>query len=203
MSNNSPSKKFAKAVSTVLNPGFLIFAVLIIAILVSPMTKIETAGWIMAIVIFNGVIPGLLYEFFTGHGFIFDDTLHNTKVHRERVLLFGTFLVLIAIELLIMIASGKIFQPFLAVLVSGAIGIVIAGAISYFWKMSMHSTGIIFFVLMMIIIFGWSFWPLIFFIPLVWWSRLVLYRHTIWQLIGGAVFSLIIVFIVFNYFGLL
>lgn len=196
-------KKLATRISAIFNPGIVTFAILILAVIASPISNSETFCWIVAIFILNGVIPGLLYEFFTSRGYVFDDTLHNQKVHRERVLLFGTFLVLIAIELLIMVVAGNPYQPLLAVLICGALGIIIAGSISYFWKMSMHSTGITFFIVLIMLIYGCQFWPLVFLLPFVWWARIVLYRHTIWQLIGGCIFSLIIVSFVFNYFGLL
>jgi len=195
--------KFAEYISTIFNPGVLAILILLAAVYKSGMPFSVAVGWYVAILVLNGLIPGLVYLFFTSKGYIFDDTLHNKKVHRERVVLFGLFLTVTAIELLILVCTRMFYQPMYAVLVGGIVAIVIAGGVSYFWKVSMHSSMITFFVLMLILIFGPAWWSVIFLIPLVWWARLVLYRHTIWQLLAGMIFSIIVALGTFWFFGLI
>lgn len=202
--NLQTKKKIAYLVSAIFNPGILALVILIVAVIKSPISRIETICWILAILVLNGIIPVLVYLFFTSRGYVFDDTLHNKKVHRERIIIFGLFLVLACWELLMLVVTKNFYQPFLAVLIGGIISISIAGIVSYFWKMSMHSSMITFFVIMFMLMFDYQkVWPLIVFIPIVWWARLILHRHTIWQLLGGFIFSIVVIIATFNYFGML
>jgi len=200
MKQNELIKKISEVVSAIFNPGILAIVILFVAIARSNMPADVAIGWYVSALVLNCIIPGMVYMFFTSRGFVFDDTLHHKDVHRERVGLFGSFLAVTAIELLMMVMTGQFYQPLFAVLVGGIGAIIIAGAISYFWKMSMHSSMVTFFTLMIVYIFGWSWWPIFLLIPLVWWSRLILYRHTIWQLLGGAIFSIALVSIVYTVF---
>jgi hypothetical protein len=205
MINNQSRKTniIASIVSNIFNPGILAILILLVAVFKSNMTLNESIAWYMAILILNGLIPGLIYLFFTQKGYVFDDTLHNREVHKERIVIFGVFLAVATIELLILVMLGNLYQPLYATLVGGIVAIIVAGGVSYFWKVSMHSSIVTFFVLMIILIFGFNWWPVAFIIPLTWWSRLVLYRHTIWQLIVGMSLSLMIALGTFWFFGLL
>lgn len=196
-------KKIATIISAIANPGILAVVILVVAIFKSPFNQIETICWLLAILVLNGLIPALVYLFFTSRGFVFDDTLHNDKVHRERIILFGLFLALACWELLMLVLTKNFYQPLLAVLIGGIIAIILTGIISYFWKVSMHSSIITFFVMMIILMYGRQFWPIAILIPIVWWSRIILHRHTIWQLLAGFVLSITIVILIFNSFEIL
>jgi len=74
----------------------------------------------------------------------------------------------------------------------------------YWTKISGHVGGDTLAVGMMILWYGWGFWPLLGIIPLVAWSRVVRKDHTIFQVILGAVYSwslllLVYKFSIFNY----
>lgn len=203
MSTNQTTKKIAEIVSVILNPGVLAILILFMAIYKSHMPFNIALGWYIAVLVLNCIIPGLIYLFFTHHGYVFDDTLHNKHVHRERIILFGVFLSVTAVELLVMALTRQFYQPLFAVIIGGIVAIIIAGAVSYFWKVSMHSSMITFFTMMIVFIFGYQYWPVFLLIPLIWWARLVLYRHTIWQLFAGMFFSILIVLSTFYFFGLI
>ncbi len=202
MVKENGTTKIAEFVSNVFNPGILAILILLVSVYESAMPFNVSVGWYIGILVLNGIIPGMIYWFFVHKGYIFDDTLHNDDVHKERVVIYGAFLVLTAIELLVMVTARHFYQPLYATFVGGIIAIVIAGVLSYFWKVSMHSSMITFFVLMLMLMFGPAWWPAIFLIPLVWWSRLVLYRHTIWQLLGGMILSILVALGTFWFFGL-
>lgn len=195
--------KLAEFVSNVFNPGFLAILILLVAVYESQMPHNVSVGWYIGILVLNGVIPGMVYWFFTSKGYVFDDTLHNEDVHRERVYIYGIFLLLTTIELLVIVSAKHFYQPLYATLVGGIVAIIIAGVLSYFWKVSMHSSMITFFVLMFVLMFGPAWWPVILLIPVVWWSRLVLYRHTIWQLLVGMILSVGVALGTFWFFGLI
>jgi len=195
--------KIAKVISLVFNPGVLANLIVFAAIYKSHMPQNAALGWYIAIFVLNVVIPGLVYLFFTSRGYIFDDSLKNKKVQKERIIILLVFLAVATIELLMMVSQGEFYQPLYAVLVGGIIAIIIASMVSYFWKVSMHSSAVTMFVMMILFIFGPNFWPAIFLIPIVWWARLVLHRHTIWQLLVGSILSISVIYAVFYYFKLL
>lgn len=200
--NKFMKQKIAKIISDIFfNPAVLAIVILIVAVLKSAMPWAETTSWILAVIVLNGVIPGLFYLFFTHRGYVFDDTLQNKKVLRERVIVFSIFLGLVTFELLILVSTHP-YQPLLAIFSGGIITLMIAALITYFWKISIHALMITFFVTMFILIYGWQIWYISALIPLVFWSRLVLFRHTPWQLFIGFLLSLAVVFSTFYFFGL-
>lgn len=195
-------EKIANFISEVLNPGILAIIILLVAVLKSKIPEPQLAGWIIAIIVLNGIVPGIIYLFFTSRGYVFDDSLFNKQVQKERIIIFSVFLAIVALELLILVLTN-VYQPLLAVFTGGVITLVIGGLITYFWKISVHSTLTTFFVVMLVLLFGWQVWLVILLIPLVFWSRITLARHTFLQLFFGFIFSLAVVLIIFNIFGIL
>ncbi len=54
------------------------------------------------------------------------------------------------------------------------------------WKISVHSTAISGMAMMTMYLLGWRAWPIWLMVPLVGWSRVVLKRHTPWQVTLGV-----------------
>lgn len=196
-------QKIARVVSDILfNPGVLAIIILIVAVLKSNIPEITMYCWLIAVIVLNGIIPGLFYLFFTSRGYVFDTREQNMKIRKERIIIFSVFLALVTLELLILV-STHIYQPLLAVFAGGIITLVVGSIITYFWKISVHSAMTTFFVAMLVIIFGWQVWYAIVLIPIVWWSRLVLNRHTLLQLFFGFLLSLAIIMVTFDMFSLI
>lgn len=196
-------QKIARVVSDILfNPGVLAIIILIVAVLKSSMPETIMYCWLIAVIVLNGVIPGLFYLFFTSRGYVFDTREQNIKIRKERIIIFSVFLALVTLELLILV-STRIYQPLLAVFTGGIITLVVGSIITYFWKISVHSAMITFFVAMLVIIFGWQVWYAVVLIPIVWWSRLVLNRHTLLQLLFGFFLSLAIIVSTFYMYSLI
>lgn len=196
------NKKIANYISDLFNPALLALVILLAATYKSDFSAKEVIGWYVTILVLNGLVPTVVYFFFTSKGYRFDDSLENKEVHKERIIIFLVLLAITGFELFFMLISNQLYQPLYAVLVGGMVSITIATIISYFWKVSLHSSLITFFVAMVILLFGYTYWPVISLIPLVWWARLSLNKHTIWQLVVGAALSFLIIFLVFNYFNL-
>lgn len=192
----------AEVVSIILDPIFLGLLILIASIIKSSMLQNVMIGWIIGILILNALIPALFYWFFTSQGYVFDAPLTNKNAQKQRIIIFMIYLAVIALELIVLV-STHIYQPLFAVLVGATITIIIGSIISYFYKVSVHASMATLFVSMIILLFGWGWWPVILFIPVIFWSRLMLHRHTISQLLTGFVLSLVIVLMTFSYFGLL
>ncbi len=194
--------KFATIISCILDPIFLGLLILIASIIKSNMPQNVMMGWIISILILNALIPALFYWFFTSRGYVFDATLANKRAQKERIIIFVIYLAVIALELIVLV-STKIYQPLFAVFIGATVTIIIGSIISYFYKISVHTSMTTFFVAMLILMFGWGMWPVILCIPAIIWSRLILKRHTISQVLTGFVLSLLIVIATFSFFGLL
>ena len=194
--------RIAQIVSIILDPVFLGLVILMVSIIKSQMPTNTMTKWIISTLILNAFVPGLFYWFLTSRGFVFDATLDNKNAQRQRIIIFLIYFTVVVFEIIALILI-QIYQPLYAVLIGAAISLMLGSIISYFFKISIHASMVTFFVVMMILIFGWNLWPIIVCIPLIFWSRLVLKRHTISQLLTGFALSLLIVIITFNYFGLL
>jgi len=185
-------KKLAKFISLIFDPALLAIIIVVVAILDSPMTKIEMLSWILGVMLLNCLIPFLFLVYFTKKGFVFDDDLKNEQVHRQRIWIFLVFLVVVTLEFLILLCT-KQYQPLMAVFSGGLISIALALIITYFWKISLHSSMVTFFVAMIIYIFGWDYAYAALVIPFVFWSRLILKRHTFLQLTAGSLLAVLVV----------
>lgn len=112
-------------------------------------------------------------------------------------------LIIVTISLLI---SSIIFQlsdmmPLRNIFVFFTSIILINGTITLFWKISLHMAVNIIGWLLVMNYFGIKMLPLIVVIPLVYWSRLYLKKHDVWQLLGSLVLNGGIV-LLFIFFGL-
>ena len=74
--------------------------------------------------------------------------------------------------------------------------------ITYFWKISFHTSWITFFCITYYVIFGKWMIPLAVFIPLVAWARVKIKRHTIAQVICGSAVTIITGFFGYSFFGM-
>ena len=68
-------------------------------------------------------------------------------------------------------------------------------AITLFWKISGHMTSITFIISLLMYWYGRSVLPLILILPILAWSRVTLKRHTVGEVIGGVVYSIMIFFL--------
>lgn len=66
------------------------------------------------------------------------------------------------------------------------------------WKISGHTSANALTLGLIILWFGWSWWPLLLIVPLVAWARVVRKDHTVAQVIVGAAYSWVLL-VVFDY----
>ncbi len=85
--------------------------------------------------------------------------------------------------------------------------VVIIGAIvtitTAVWKVSLHAAGISAIALILVVLFGWVALPVVFFVPLVYWARLTLNKHTPTQLLAGSLIAVGVTAGIFRWFGLI
>jgi membrane-associated phospholipid phosphatase len=81
--------------------------------------------------------------------------------------------------------------------------VIVLVLITYFWKISFHTSWITFFCITYYIIFGkWAI-LLAVCIPLIAWARVRIKRHSVAQVIAGSAVTVITAFFGFSFFGML
>lgn len=196
------SQKTANRISLILNPDILIPVIMIIGFLYTDIQLDNKVYAILGIVFFNYLL--LLYwrNLLKKIGVVIDDKLSNKKVQRIRVAaLMPEFLIYVAETLLIAQLGAK--QPLFAIMIALIIIAAVSGCISIFWKISAHAEGFVFLVMVLGLLFSPAYWLLVGGLPLVWWARLKLERHTPTQLAMGTIVPPVVTFLVFSYFKLL
>lgn len=68
--------------------------------------------------------------------------------------------------------------------------------VTLFWKISGHAAAVTLATLVFLRWYGVSWWPVLFGIPLVGWARVVSRNHSLAQVVGGVVYSVLIFLIV-------
>ncbi len=77
--------------------------------------------------------------------------------------------------------------------------IFLNGIITVFWKISFHMAINTVFVILINYFYHWSFVYLLVFLPLIFWSRLTLKKHTVNQLLGALVLNGAVIILFLKY----
>ena len=67
--------------------------------------------------------------------------------------------------------------------------------VSLIWKMSGHAGGMALATGLMILWYGWTWWPILLLVPLMGWARVVTRDHTVAQVIWGSLYSFVMVLV--------
>ncbi len=73
---------------------------------------------------------------------------------------------------------------------------------TYIWKISIHTVGVTFLILILLLVYSSAFLPAVLLIVLISWSRIYLGHHTLSQVSAGSIATILVVYYVFNLFGL-
>ncbi|WP_460777422.1 phosphatase PAP2 family protein [Micromonospora polyrhachis] len=155
--------------------------------------RLAGLGWGLLAAVFASAIP---FAFIVGgvrRGRLTD---HHVGVRQQRrtPLLFG--LVSVAIGLVLMVVLGAP-RPVLALVVTGAIGLVVGVTVGHRWKLSIHTAVAAAAAVIVVLVFGpvlFVAWPVL---GLVGWSRIRLGAHTIAQVVAGGVVGGLVAGVVF------
>lgn len=108
---------------------------------------------------------------------------------KERIgpFLFGLASVLAGLVMLVLIKAPKNLQTLLIITaVSGIVMLVI----TFWWKISIHASSLAGTVTFLTALYGVIVLPAFLLVVLVSWSRVVLHRHTVAQVVAGALVSI-------------
>jgi membrane-associated phospholipid phosphatase len=74
------------------------------------------------------------------------------------------------------------------------VSIIGFAVITHFWKISGHAMAAALATGIVIVTYGWAWWPLLLIVPIVGWSRVARKNHTTLQVIAGALYAWMFVY---------
>lgn len=191
------ANKFAKIISYVFDGSFISIPILLIICLIVVDNKIEAVGWAFLCLLFGVVIPYLYVVFLYKKKEI--NNIHIPKKEdRIKPLLVSCISYTICFIVLYVLDGPLFLKSIFAVSV---VSIIILTIITYFWKISLHTSWITFIVITFNILFGRWMLLMIPLIPVIAWARVRIKEHTVNQVVLGVGISTITTFFIFYNYG--
>jgi hypothetical protein len=192
-------EKLAAKVSDIFNPLYISFVFFLIVSLHVSSSLLEAAKYWLVAGFFFCVLPlgDVLLRIRKG----ITKDIHIDE-RKDRIIPFLITLTSSIVGLLTVSFLGfpkEIQAVSWAIVLTGGIITVI----TLFWKISLHAAGISAIATALIVFLGLSASVLVLFIPVVFWARITLRKHNIWQLLAGSGLSVLIMLFVLNWYGLL
>ncbi len=184
----------AKFISLALGPVVLWPATVIIFLWKTNLPADKRLVLLPVLLLLQAVIPLAYVLLAFKHKKISD--LDLTKRNERYTPLLITFICLLISLPFIYFLGNKTLVYLFALL---SLLLLVNGFITLFWKISFHMALDTVFVLLVNYLFHWTLPILYLTIPLVFWSRLTLKKHTIAQLIGGLVLNGVIIMLFLKY----
>lgn len=153
--------------------------------------------WMIAMSPFLIFIPLIFFAVSLKLGWISDIDLSNREERPAFLAVFITSLLVATVVLYWIGVPQKIFVYAL----SGLVVTVTTALITLFWKISYHTTVATSVISAIVILGGLRFsWLFLLIVPVAW-ARIILKKHTFWQVLFGAVVAFLITYCVFSFFG--
>lgn len=193
-----PVTQFAKLVSLLLGPEFWL-GVLLIALYHQTGFPVYRPDIMYPLVIISILsIQLVAYHWATRHKLI---SAPDMPKRTERYHFFVSVTLIMFLGVLFL----RFFQNTFLWDLSTVVFIVVClnVMITFYWKISIHMAAMTIAIILINILYNWQFTYLSLFIPLVFWSRLYLGRHTLGQLTAGVALNAVVVLGAFAYLGYL
>jgi len=153
------------------------------------------AGWDlvlkMIILLFTIILPPALLLLWAVHTKRVSNWDISNRKQRVWALLVFVFFLSFDYFVLQLIGTPLMSQIFivLVLLFSGFLAITLC------WKISGHMTSATFIICLLGYWYGASVFPIILILPILAWSRIVLKRHTVGEVIGGVIYPIMVFFL--------
>ncbi|MEV4342900.1 phosphoesterase PA-phosphatase [Actinoplanes sp. NPDC049596] len=163
------------------------------AVLVTVLLLVVGRWWGVPAAVFTAGIP-MAYVFRGVRRGDWADHHIPERAHRKAPLLFGVGSVAVGLTALILLGAPR---SLLALMIAGVAGLVVFGAVTAFWKMSIHAGVAAGTVAVLVVVYGpWALLGALL-LPLIGWSRVRLTAHTPAQVVAGTVVGALIAGTVF------
>ena len=191
--------KFAKIVSYIFDGSFISIPIFLLICLIVVDNKLEAVGWAFLCLLFGVVIPYLYISFLYKKKEI--DSMHIPQKENRIKPLLLTCASYIVCFIILYVLDGPIFLK--SIFAISIVSTIILTIITYFWKISLHTSWITFIVITFNILFGRWMLLMIPLIPVIGWARVRTKEHTVNQVIFGIGISTITTFFIYHNYGLI
>jgi len=157
----------------------------------------EGFSWLITVSPFLIFIPLIFFAISYKLGWISDIDLTERKERPAFLVVFVASLLILSVTLYVI----RVPQKFFVYAFSGLIMTTIASIITLYWKISFHTAITSSVITAILVLGGLRFWPFIVLIPVIGWSRVLLGKHSVYQVTGGALLAVFITYAVFYLFG--
>ncbi|MBI3620171.1 hypothetical protein HY214_03460 [Candidatus Roizmanbacteria bacterium] len=187
-------KKLAKLVSLILGPQFVWPLTLLICLFYSGLHGVRLLSAVVVLVILNLVVPfGYIYYAFKKKQISDLDLTRRQERYRPIVVAFLT--TVISLLFAYFFTNAFLFKLLLLVLFL----LLVNSLITFFWKISLHMGVNVIMALVINLVLGARQPVLYLTFPLIFWSRLVLKKHTVAQLLAAIAVNAAIIFLFTKY----
>ena len=184
-------------ISTIFSP-LLIACVFFLIVAIVNNDTIKTAWPQLAIILFFiAILPGTYILLLLEQKKIASIHL-DSHADRKKPFIFAAASSLVGLIIICLIGAPK---AFIAMDLAYTVNVLIIAIITQWWKISIHSAVISAIVILSIILFGNGYWVLIIIWILVAWARVFRKRHTIAQVLAGALVAIVVTGTIFYFFG--
>lgn len=157
----------------------------------------EGFSWLITVSPFLIFIPLIFFAISYKLGWVSDIDLSERKERPAFLVVFVSLLLILSILLYVIGVPEKFF----VYAFSGLIMVTVASIITLYWKVSFHTAVTTSVVTAILMLGGFRFYPFLILIPIVGWSRVILGKHSFWQVTGGTLMAFVVTFVVFYFFG--
>jgi len=190
--------KFAKIVSYIFDGSYISIPAYFIVNFYMLKTWQEVLLWTSLCILFDSIIPYTFILFLYKKKKIKDLHVPNREDRIKPTLV--TLVSYLLGFFMFFILKSPVYLK--AIFFGSFLTTMVLTIITYFWKISFHTSWITFFCITYYIIFGnWAL-LLLLFIPLVAWARVKIKRHSVGQVISGVVVTAITAFFGYSLFDM-
>jgi len=191
------SERVARILSYIFDGTFISVPILIAISLIVVEDTMSAMAWAFISLLFGVFIP-FLYVYFLFRRRIITDMHIPLRRNRIKPLVVSCISYFLGLLVLYLMDGPSFLKSIFAI---SAISSIILTTITYYWKISLHTSYITFVVITFHILFGKWMFPLILLVPTIGWARIKIKKHTIPQVILGAGISTVTTFTIYYSYG--
>jgi len=192
-------KQIASLTSNILNPFLVSLGVIILLSFESTSSMSDAIKWSLILVAFS-ILPVFLIIAYLVHRERLESIFINVRHQRHIIYLLASIFMASGCVILFYLGAPLVL---IAVFVAALSSILIFMGINLMWKISIHTAFAAASVTLLTIIYGSIGALTVMLVPPVAWSRIELEHHSLAQTVAGALIAVLIVVVVFHFFGLI
>lgn len=189
---DQPEEKItiARIISHALDPSLMWPLFVIILMFGTGLERHQQAILLIPVFFFEAIMPVVFLMALRRKGKVSDWEMTDMA---ERRLIFVLIVLAHAVSLGLLIVWGNDLTwqiRFIAWVIQ-----VLGTALTYVWKISVHMACFTMIAILLLLLFGVQWWPVLLLIPLLAWSRVVRKKHTVTQVVAGTALTALVMLV--------